>query len=208
MEHEECPICGIKVKVANMPRHLRKVHPHDESGKAHARKAEKELPKKKSPRAPMSPRFRKGVVASAIIVILVTSIGLVSALYLNLDHPRIEVSPGNYDFGNIQQGVVTTTFEIQNFGKANLELTGISTSCGCTSAVVKFRGVTSPVFGMHNNPKDWSMVLSPGDTATLEVTYDSGLHPDIGPVHRVVYIKSNDPLRPEAQVDIWANVIL
>jgi hypothetical protein len=207
MEHEECPICGINVKVANMPRHLRRVHPHDEAGKNYAREVEKELPKKKSPRAPMSPGAKKVAIALAIIVILVTSIGLVSALYFNLDHPRIEVNPNSHDFGTIQQGVVTTSFEILNFGEANLELKGISTSCGCTSAVVKFRGTTSPVFGMHNNPKDWSMVLLPGDTATLEVTYDSGLHPDVGQVHRVVYIKTNDPLVPEARVDIWANVI-
>jgi hypothetical protein len=124
-----------------------------------------------------------------------------------LDHPSIEVSPTEYDFGNIPRGVSTATFQIWNSGEVDLKLTGVSTSCGCTSAVIKYRGITSPVFGMHNNPKDWNMIVLPGETAVLEVSYDSDLHPDSGAVQRAVYIKSNDPFNSEVQVDLTANVM-
>lgn len=207
MEQEECPICGINVKVTNLPRHLRKVHPNDESGKHYARELEKELLRRRPRRAFTPSKSKKVAIGLVVIIILLASLGLVSLWYLSLDRPEIEVNPSSYDFGNIQREVVSKTFEIRNSGKAELKLTQVSTSCGCTTAVVKARGIVSPVFGLHNNPKDWSIVLLPGETAALEVTYDAELHPDTGLVHRVVYIKSNDPMKPEAQVDIWANVI-
>ncbi|TET90902.1 MAG: DUF1573 domain-containing protein [Methanomassiliicoccales archaeon] len=207
MEREECPVCGIKVKVANLPRHLRNVHPHDKSGKDYAKEVEKGLRRRRTHKAPMSPGTKKVVRALAIISIIIVLFGLVFVWYLGLSHPKIEVYPSAHDFGDIQRETVITTFEIRNAGKVDLRLTGVSTSCGCTSAVVRVRGIASPTFGLHDNPKDWSAVLSPGETATLEVSYDAGLHPDTGSVMRVVYIKSNDPFNPEVQVDITANVI-
>jgi hypothetical protein len=207
MEYEECPVCGINVKEDNLLRHLKNVHPSDESVKDYTRMVEKKLRRKKPKRAPVSPGAKKVVVAIAIVAILVLSIGLLYTWYAGLDHPRIEVDPTQYDFGNIPQGVSTATFLIWNLGESDLSLTGVSTSCGCTSAVIKYKGIESPVFGMHNNPKDWSMNVIPGDAATLEVSYDSALHPDTGSIDRAVYIKSNDPFRPEVQIDLTANVI-
>jgi hypothetical protein len=207
MDYDECPVCGINVKVDNMPRHLKNVHPYDESTKDYSRMVEEKLRRKKSSKAPMSPGAKKVVVAIVITAILVISIGLLYTWYVALDHPRIEVSPIEHDFGDIPRGVSTATFQIWNSGEVDLKLTGISTSCGCTSAVVKYRGVSSPTFGMHNNPKNWNMLILPGDTAILEVSYDSDLHPDSGLVERAVYIKSNDPFNPEVQVDLLANVM-
>jgi hypothetical protein len=60
---------------------------------------------------------------------------------------------------------------------------------------------------MHNNPSGWSETLLPGQTALLDITYDATLHPDDGPVLRIVYIRSNDPARPEVEVELTANVI-
>jgi hypothetical protein len=137
----------------------------------------------------------------------VISIGLLSIWYVGLDHPSIDVSPTEYDFGDIPRGVSTATFQIWNSGEVDLKLTGVSTSCGCTSAVIKYNGITSPVFGMHNNPQDWNMIVLQGETAVLEVSYDSALHPDSGFIERAIYIKSNDPFNPEVRVDLTANVM-
>ncbi len=207
MDYDECPVCGINVKIDNIPRHLKNVHPNDGSTKDYSRMVEEKLRRKKSSKAPMSPGAKKVVVAVVIIAILVISSGLLYLLYMGLDHPRIEVSPAQYDFGEIPQGVSTASFQIWNSGDVDLKLTGVSTSCGCTSAVIKYRGITSPVFGMHNNPQNWNMNILPGETAILEVSYDSALHPDSGAVQRAVYIKSNDPFNPEVQVDLTANVM-
>lgn len=207
MDYDECPVCGINVKVDNMPRHLKNVHPNDGSTKDYSRMVEEKLRRKRSSKAPMSPGAKKVVAAIVIIAILVISIGLLYTWYVALDHPSIEVSPTDYDFGNIPRGVSTATFQIWNSGDVDLKLTGVSTSCGCTSAVIKYRGITSPIFGMHNNPSDWSMNILPGESAILEVRYDSDLHPDSGAVQRAVYIKSNDPFNPEVQVDLTANVM-
>ncbi|MEE9115267.1 MAG: DUF1573 domain-containing protein [Thermoplasmata archaeon] len=207
MDNEECPVCGINVKIDNMPRHLKKVHPNDESTKDYSRMVEKELRRKKSSKAPMSPGAKKIVAAIVIIAILVVSIGLLYNWYTALDHPRIEVSPTEYDFGDIPRGVSTATFQIWNTGEVDLKLTGVSTSCDCTSAVIKYQGITSPVFGMHSNPENWNLIIMPGAVASLEVSYDSTLHPDTGHIERAVYIKSNDPFNPEVQVDLTANVM-
>jgi hypothetical protein len=207
MEQEKCPVCGIQVKVANLPRHLRNVHPNDKSGKNYATELEKGLRRKRTHKAPMSPGTKKIVLVLGVISILIVLFGLVFVWYLGLDYPKIEVYPSAHDFGNIQRETVATTFEIWNAGEVDLRLTGVSTSCGCTSAVVRVRGIASPTFGMHNNPRGWSAILSPGESATLEVSYDPNLHPDTGSVMRVIYIKSNDPFNPEAQVEITANVI-
>jgi hypothetical protein len=207
MDYDECPVCGINVKVDNMPRHLKKVHPNDESTKDYSRMVEEKLRRQKSSKAPMSPGAKKVVVAIVIIAILVISIGLLSIWYVGLDHPSIDVSPTEYSFGDIPRGVSTATFQIWNSGEVDLKLTGVSTSCGCTSAIIKYKGITSPVFGMHNNPKDWNMIVLPGETAVLEVSYDSALHPDSGFIERAIYIKSNDPFNSEVRVDLTANVM-
>jgi FlaG/FlaF family flagellin (archaellin) len=207
MDSEDCPVCGINVKIDNMPRHLKKVHPNDESTKDYSRMVEEKLRRRKSSKAPMSPGAKRVVAVIVIIAILVISSGLLYLWYTGLDHPSIDVSPTQYDFGDIPQGVSTASFQIWNPGEVDLKLSGVSTSCGCTSAVIKYRGIISPVFGMHNNPQNWNMNILPGDTAILEVSYDSALHPDSGFIERAVYIKSNDPFNPEVQVDLTANVM-
>lgn len=206
MQREECPVCGINVKMENMPRHLKNVHPN-ESTEDYSRMVEKELRRREPSKAPMSPGAKRIVAVIIVLAILVVSSGLLYTWYIGLDHPRIEVTPTEYDFGDVPRGVSTASFQIWNTGNVDLKLMGISTSCGCTSAVIKYQGMTSPVFGMHNNPKDWNMNVLPGDTATLEVSYDSALHPDSGHIERAIYIKSNDPFNPEIQVDLTAYVM-
>ncbi len=206
MTGEECPICGIKVKETNMPNHLRKVHPNSETARMHARTVEKGL-QKRSPRTPITPGAKRLVLAAVLVSLIIVSAGLLYTWYVGQDHPRIEVDPSSYDFGDIPHGISVASFQIWNAGEANLELTGASTSCGCTSAVFKVGSVTSPTFGMHNNPKGWSATLLPGEAATLEVSYDSSLHPDSGHIQRAVYVKSNDPFTPELQIDLTAYVI-
>jgi len=124
-----------------------------------------------------------------VVVVAFVLVGLLAA-GCSTGNPQIELPQTEHDFGDVQQGdVVTVTLPVRNVGKKDLHIESVATSCGCTSAKVE------------------PQVIAPGGEATLTVWYDSGLHPDEGPIWRVVYITTDDPETPEARVDIRATVI-
>ena len=103
--------------------------------------------------------------------------------------PDIVVGASRHDFGQVKQGdVVTTEIAMRNKGTGDLKIEAVSTSCGCTTAQVQ--------------PE----VIPPGGTGRLIINYDSGAHPDKGPVQRHIYIASNDPDKAEVEVIIVADV--
>lgn len=127
--------------------------------------------------------------------------------------PKIQLTPITYDFGEIfaSQGIVDTSFKVNNVGVSTLVISGLETSCGCTKARLKVKDqdsniVESPEFGMHGNPTDWSANLEPGEEAELVVTFDPNFHKNtFGPVTRTVSIFSNDPWQ-STKATIYANV--
>jgi hypothetical protein len=103
--------------------------------------------------------------------------------------PEIAVARERHDFGQVKQGdVVTTELTVRNSGKKELKIESVATSCGCTSAQVK--------------PK----IIPSGGEGRLFIRYDSGSHPDKGPIERHVYIASNDPEKAEVDITITADV--
>lgn len=107
--------------------------------------------------------------------------------------PKIEISPASYDFGEIEFGkVVNYSFVVKNSGKAPLEIKRVATSCGCTTAKVS------------------QQTIEPGQSAELLVTYDTAAMGDgphgKGNQERIIYVKSNDPNSPQADVIISAYV--
>jgi len=104
---------------------------------------------------------------------------------------RIELSATEFDFGTIPNDApVSQVFQVRNVGEGWLEITGVSTSCGCTSAEVTPRR------------------LAPGEVAELRVTYDPRVHGgEAGTFLRQVYIRSNDPEAPEAVLTIHVTVV-
>jgi len=103
---------------------------------------------------------------------------------------QVELSASEYDFGTIPNDkAVSQTFEVRNAGQGKLEILGVSTSCGCTSAEISKRQ------------------LGPGETAELKVTYDPLAHDGAtGRFMRIVYIRSNDPDLPEATLTVRVTV--
>jgi hypothetical protein len=152
---------------------------------------------------------RRLILSTLVIGIIAASIVVYGFALHSPDtaQPRIQVSPGSFDFGDIPPEVAVTTFTVKNVGEGELVLLSIATSCMCTSAVFRFRGRESPIFGAHGNPEGWSERLMPGESGQLEVRYDPNVHPDSGQVMRVVYVRSNDPVTPEVQLTITANVV-
>lgn len=109
--------------------------------------------------------------------------------------PSIKISPEFYDFGTVIYGEVAEyNFLIENLGDAPLEILRLSTSCGCTKAFID----------------EDKKIIAPQTSAEILVTFDPAVHKDdtdLGELIRIVYIKSNDPLRPEAEIELKANVI-
>lgn len=105
---------------------------------------------------------------------------------------RIEILPQSFDFGDIQYGqIVEQDFLVKNAGNEILEIKKVATSCGCTTAKID------------------KEMIAPGESVRLNVRYDSGA---MGSSHgkgrqeRIIYIKSNDSLNPQAEAIIYANV--
>ena len=103
---------------------------------------------------------------------------------------QVELSASEYDFGTIPNDKpVSQTFEVRNVGRGKLEILGVSTSCGCTSAEVSQRQ------------------LGPGEAAELTVTYDPLAHDGAtGQFMRIVYVRSDDPDVPEATLTVRVTV--
>lgn len=92
-----------------------------------------------------------------------------------------------YDFGTLNEGEKASyDFHFTNLGKADLKLTSVGTSCGCTASEYS----TDPI--------------KPGETGKIHVTFDSS-HKR-GMQHKQVTIRANTV--PEFTVlDIYAQVL-
>jgi hypothetical protein len=108
--------------------------------------------------------------------------------------PQIEAPPRLYDFGElppIEKAVVE--YRVRNTGGSPLEITRVSTSCGCTTAEIE------------------DEVLLPGETTTLHVTFDPQVMLTEGltdeEIVRIIYLKTNDPDHPEMEVELRGRVV-
>jgi len=101
--------------------------------------------------------------------------------------PRIEVEPTSFDFGRVvPQRTLHRQFSIRNFGSADLDVERVSTTCGCTAALLD------------------NKVVKPGGSAALRVSFETRNYS--GKVTRSVLIKSNDPARPTVELKLEATV--
>jgi hypothetical protein len=101
--------------------------------------------------------------------------------------PRIAVEPARFDFGRVlADHTLSKQFSIRNFGSADLVIERVSTTCGCTAALMV------------------SKVVKPGGRASLRVTFDTTSL--TGKVARSVLIRSNDPAREVLELTLEATV--
>jgi hypothetical protein len=103
--------------------------------------------------------------------------------------PRLDIPIVAHDFGRVYaRWDVTHVFAVQNTGDADLVISNLVTSCGCTVATLS------------------SSVIPPGQRADLTVTFDADFHETSGEVTRLVWFATNDPTLPWAEVRVAADV--
>lgn len=109
----------------------------------------------------------------------------------NSRSPHIALNRTTHDFGIIPQygGAVTAEFTVTNEGEEILQIGDITTSCSCTSATIA------------------QSSISPGETTTLSVVFDPNFHAEPTDVFkRTVFIPTNDPQNPEAEISITVDI--
>lgn len=106
--------------------------------------------------------------------------------------PKISFDRLSHSFGQIPQygGNVSTKFNVINTGNETLEIGVITTSCGCASAELSTKNI------------------EPGKSAILTVYFNPNLHEEpLDEFSRTVFIESNDPATPEAEVKVTVDIL-
>ncbi len=136
---------------------------------------------------------KKFLLGIGIITLIIFSgcISIPENQSLENNKPKIEITPEFYDFGNVPYEKIEYVFFVKNKGTGILEITGISTSCGCTKGTIDKKLINS------------------GETAKLLVTIDPNLMEKgiEGKIERIVYVKSNDIEKPEIEIELKANIV-
>jgi len=106
---------------------------------------------------------------------------------------KVIITPSNQDLGEVIYGdVPTTTFTLTNFTPLPINVTRVSTSCGCTKAEVNKKEV-----GAY-------------ESTEIKVSFDPAVHgdaTDVGDITRTIYISTDNPNFPQLTSTITAYVI-
>jgi len=104
-----------------------------------------------------------------------------------LASPHITFPDTSFDFGQIYQNkIVNHIFTFKNTGDEVLNINEVKTSCGCTAAVLS------------------SKTIKPGESGQVEIKFNSAYRKD--KQMKTIYVHSNDPNKPIAQLTIAALV--
>lgn len=102
--------------------------------------------------------------------------------------PVLNLPETVYNFGTVFQGeTVHHTFAFSNGGDAPLTIDKVNSSCGCTAALASAR------------------TLAPKAAGELKTSFDSTRFR--GEVSKIVYLYTNDPVRPMVQMEIKGKVL-
>lgn len=130
---------------------------------------------------------RIAAVAVAAGVLAAGALGW--AAWREASRPALVLDPPAADFGSLSARA-TLTITVRNTGRAPVRIVAVSTSCGCTTAVVD------------------PAALPAGGRAGLTVTFDPDAHgPETGPAQHAVYLRTDHPRTPEVEVEVRAVVL-
>lgn len=129
---------------------------------------------------------RTSVVAACFTTVIQSALG--TAFAAQPATPKAEVRPAGFNFGYLpQKAKVSTSFSLHNVGGAPLSVKKIDPGCSCTG--------TSSI----DKP------LSPGDSAVVTVTFNSGRY--LHKVRKTTTVNTNDPDNQSSQFKLSAYVV-
>jgi len=120
------------------------------------------------------------------------SVGLLLFLFLSYlasgaGQPKLKFNETAWDFGKVKQGeVLSHEFVFTNEGDATLVIQKVSTSCGCTAALVS------------------ADKIQPGKEGRIGIKFDTRGYG--GQVKKLVYVDSNDPGEPHRMLEVAADI--
>lgn len=123
--------------------------------------------------------------------------------------PQVILEPASFDFGRVnkKQGKISKIFKLSNKGNSPLVIKNIKTSCPCATVSLKVNKKKTPYFGTEGAPKNWQIEINPGGSGELELMIDlSSEHVKSGKLIREASVFSNDPVYPEVEAKVEAEV--
>ena len=109
------------------------------------------------------------------------------SIYAQQSSPEIEFETTTIDYGVIQNGSDgERVFNFKNTGTANLIITNIRSSCGCTI------------------PKKPESPIAPGEASKIIVSYDTKR---IGPFKKTITVSTNQKNSPDIALKIEGTVM-
>ncbi len=113
--------------------------------------------------------------------------------------PKISCAKPNFDFKTVDEGPdIVHEFRIVNQGKGVLTISSVTTSCGCTAAVVK-------KLGSKDEAATLPVDIRPGGKGTIKATYHTTGH--VGHNTKVITVTSNDSKNPSFQLKLDMTVV-
>ena len=111
----------------------------------------------------------------------------------NESHTSVSISPESRDLGEVVYGdVATQEFTLSNNTKDIVNITKITTSCSCTSAIAQ------------------KTQLQPDESTILTVSFDPAVHKDntdLGDITRTIFVNTDNINFPQITAEITAKVI-
>jgi len=132
----------------------------------------------------MNRHHRDELALAAAVFICI--LGIMNAA-LASGQPKIKFKESTWNFGKVKQGdALSHEFIFTNEGDATLIIQKVSTSCGCTAALVS------------------AEKIQPGKEGRIEIKFDTRGYG--GEVRKLVYVDSNDPGEPHRQLEVAADI--
>jgi len=115
--------------------------------------------------------------------------------------PKIVLTKATHDFGEVgPSSKHVADYEFVNKGNATLLMNNIQSTCGCSKPVLIKDGTR------HSIPLKEPVPIEPGQSGRVEVTFTAGTIK--GATTKHLYILTNDPATPRAQLELKANVVV
>jgi hypothetical protein len=131
---------------------------------------------------------RRALVALLLVAFLSPAIAQDAPKAPPSKGPRLSVEPASFDFGKaVQNKTLQKEFSIRNFGGSDLVIESVSTTCGCTAALLSDK------------------VIKPGSSTPLRVSLETRNYS--GKMERTVLIRSNDPDAATTEVKVSVTVV-